>query len=274
MKISNLKIIRKVCLTESQLINLIERFVNKSYLQRPLNIRSVLLEMVERPDLHFKQREYQRLGTENHKPDTTDFPKGHIEFEKEVRKYIQFLRNLQVNTKINFQIRVKAPTRYISKIEEKGITNITSGNYIFIFTKSNTLDTIYFGDWDKYGYQVDIHIDMEDLVNFVQKKGVMTIEENDIKKLKSLDYRINPPRKINPPKPKEVVVELYSEDKEPIGKFVIDKKNNIIYKKNRLDISFDLGIVADEGKLGNIKLDNKSLDKIIEHYLEIVDTIN
>lgn len=213
-------------------------------------IRSILLEMTEPIDSdgkpHFSKRQKTRL--EDRK--TTDFPKGHEDFEQKVKDAIEFLKRKVTVTwekEIKMSIWFRCPTVYTA-VNDTG--SLSAGNRLWIITKGNMLITLIFERPGKVPPGTVLSIRWEDLENYIKTNNRYTLTIEDYKILKGED-------KEEEKESKEV--EFRSLDNKRYG---LDKETSMIYRKNNPAISYSAWDVV-EDRLETNLFDQETKDKIL-----------
>ena len=184
-----------------------------------LEIRRILSEAFATP--HFKERVFDRLES-----DSTTFRNEKPEIKKVVRDAIEFVEKVNFPGQDNIGILLmKSPNKYIyDRYAAGGKHEHSEGNFIWAVVRANDMETIIFNDFKYKPQNTQMQFTIDRLRSYIMdtKKGDFNLTDKDLKRLLAPAHKQG---------------EVPTEPELPminIGgvKYVVDTKNEKIYKKN------------------------------------------
>lgn len=183
-----------------------------------LEIRRILEEALATK--HFKERMYDRLES-----DATNFRAEKPEVKQRVKSAIEFIEQVNFPGQDNIGILLmKGPNKYVYHQVVDGKTEHSEGSFVWAVVRANDMETIVFGDSVYRPKNTQIHLNIDRLRNYVMedKGGDFNLTEKDLKRLLS-------PVAAKPAEPAKEQLPVVIVDGI---KYVVDVKNESIYKKN------------------------------------------
>jgi len=213
-------------------------------------IKEIVSNFLEANDKgHFKQRIFDRLQS-----DFTNFTKEKKELQDVVRNGIEFLKKVRFPGQDNVGVLLlKGPSVYVYHNVIDGKVEHSEGRFVWVVIRANDLETIVFGDMNYVPKNTQIHLTIDRIKDYIinEKKSDFNLTEKDLvrlqTKIRSSVAAVE--------KPKENIVIING------TKWIVDEKNERIYKKNNPDVSYDVyGFME--------KVDEKLQDEILSYLVK------
>lgn len=195
---------------------------------------------------HFNDRVFDRLESEY-----TNFTNESSSIKQSVFDSIDFLKKLNFPRQDNIGILIlKGPKKYVYHKIVDGKIEHSEGNYVWVIVRGNDLETVVFGSSDYIPKNVQIKFTIDKIRDYVinEKGGDFNLTEKDLNKMqlkKVVQKQVD--------KPKENIVTIDG------VKWIVDDKEEKIYKKNNKDVVFNVYDFID-------KVDEKTQEEILSFF--------